>query len=632
MALRWRSSIERLMLLGLVLLIGIGSLSFVPLFYLLRSVQTSFGELTIHAKVLSAAAYEMEINVVGTAQGVLNYLESGAPASRQRVDKGEFDFWTFHKRYAMLAGTARERAFGEQIADRYRAFVALGRTLMQDWDQQRVEVAKLELLEERLFGYLPGGESSAINLSFAGAALVRPTLLYINRATALGKEEKQTLDAPPERMSMEPQQLLDQVEAMGVDAAPLASRDHALNLQLLLRDAVRIVPRVMDERHRFKGNERRFTALRSELDNLLDEGLQPLAEQSLSVAAQTANDSVKVASYIVLGMLATYAMVGFFIGRRLLRAVGVPLKKLVDATDHATRGNLKFRVAPMRFNEFDVVGNRFNLMLQTLEQTTVSKQRLETAQHELQQVNATLRAEMNDHSRSQRALRHSQERLRALAAHRESVREEERRRIAREVHDSLGSALTAIKMQLGLAMSAISDNSDYQTAATRINEADTVASGATTAVRAIINDLRPSALDHLGVWPAIEQQLEDLQRLSGLSCELDIAEDVERMQLSTQEAIAIFRIVQEALTNVVKHARARNVRITARLDDNSLELGVRDDGVGFFPESSSRTGYGLLGMQERAFQLGGNLSMAAAPQSGTLVLLVIPHNAVPQAR
>jgi two-component system sensor histidine kinase UhpB len=149
--------------------------------------------------------------------------------------------------------------------------------------------------------------------------------------------------------------------------------------------------------------------------------------------------------------------------------------------------------------------------------------------------------------------------------------------------------------------------------------------GATQAVNRIIGDLRPSVLDHLGVWAAIDWYAAQVLPDAGIACRPEVAPDVEARTIDADRATAIFRIVQEALTNVVRHAEARQVTIRAGLDGDTLMLEVHDDGKGIADHPSLDVAAGgLMGMRERARRLGGELSVASAPSGGTAVLLRLP--------
>lgn len=221
-------------------------------------------------------------------------------------------------------------------------------------------------------------------------------------------------------------------------------------------------------------------------------------------------------------------------------------------------------------------------------------------------------------------LRRSQEMLRDLSAHHESVREEERASIAREVHDELGQTLTAIKLQL--SMLAFGDSNARQ-GAPRPGAIEAIKSEVDEAinmVRNVVSALRPKALD-LGILTAIEWLVEEFQRRSAVPCELKIPDD-GKLEVDGGRAIMLFRILQESLTNIARHAGAARVSVALSWDKRAIVLSVADDGAGFDPQAArARKSFGLLGMRERALIAGGALSIESAPGAGTRLSVTIPR-------
>ena len=210
------------------------------------------------------------------------------------------------------------------------------------------------------------------------------------------------------------------------------------------------------------------------------------------------------------------------------------------------------------------------------------------------------------------ALCQSREKLRELAAHLERVREEERKRIAREVHDELGSLLTGIKAHLSVAI-------DHGVHGAKpidklLVEAVKLTDVATETVRRVITDLRPSVLDHLGVWAALEWYVDQVQQRTELHCACTISESTAATQLNSEQSTMVFRIVQEALTNVVRHAEATNVTIRAMRQDESIKVEIEDNGKGIDAERLlASTSWGIVGMHERARYFGGELKVMGTP-------------------
>jgi len=213
--------------------------------------------------------------------------------------------------------------------------------------------------------------------------------------------------------------------------------------------------------------------------------------------------------------------------------------------------------------------------------------------------------------------------LRALSARLRSAREEEGTRIAREIHDELGGALTGLRWDLekiDKALDGLTDSFQLAEARNRIGIMTTLIETTITSVRRIAAELRPGVLDDLGLVAAIEWQIEQFQSRSGLKCHL--TSNVNEIELDREKATAVFRILQEILTNVLRHARATNVYVKLGRNKHYFELEVKDDGRGITESQrlNSRS-LGLLGMKERALLVGGDVRVIGKEGAGTTVVV-----------
>lgn len=234
-----------------------------------------------------------------------------------------------------------------------------------------------------------------------------------------------------------------------------------------------------------------------------------------------------------------------------------------------------------------------------------------------------IQRDVTDRVRAAEELEQSRTELRALAARLQAIREEERTRIAREIHDELGQALTALKLDLawmGSNRPRGGRNSGEMQAidpsmTARIDETMQI-------VRRIASELRPSVLDQLGLEAAIEYLVQDAKQRTGMAITLH-AQEFPR--LPDDVASHAFRIIQEALTNVTRHSKATRVDVAVRRAGGALVLGVSDNGVGFAPDTlSGLHSLGLVGMRERALACGGVLMVQGKPGEGTSIVVTIP--------
>jgi PAS domain S-box-containing protein len=227
---------------------------------------------------------------------------------------------------------------------------------------------------------------------------------------------------------------------------------------------------------------------------------------------------------------------------------------------------------------------------------------------------------------TEEALRASREQMRALAGRLQAVREEERTNIAREIHDELGGALTSLKIDFSLlTKSALKiENEAVRTSLLAGMDSMVKFIDATIhTVRRISMELRPGVLDDLGLVAALEWQLKDFEKRTGIRSEFIVPE--EEISFDAELSTVLFRIFQEALTNVARHSGATEVRVRLRMDADSPTLEVEDNGKGIEKEKIlSSKSLGLLGMRERAQMFGGRITVTGTPGIGTTVTVEIP--------
>lgn len=220
-------------------------------------------------------------------------------------------------------------------------------------------------------------------------------------------------------------------------------------------------------------------------------------------------------------------------------------------------------------------------------------------------------------------LRRSGQELRRLAARLDSIREEESKRIAQEIHDELGQSLTVIKLGLsGLALQV--DEAEQKQ---KLEELAESVSTTMQTVRRIARELRPSMLDGLGLQAAMESHIEEFQKHTGIECQLEI-QDLEHPP-EKERAVALFRIFQEALTNVARHSGASKATVMLdepQADPGVVRLQIVDNGRGFDILARRQQSLGLVGMRERALNIGGDLSIESQVGQGTVIRVCVPSD------
>ncbi|WP_454835437.1 PAS domain-containing protein [Pseudomonas lini] len=220
---------------------------------------------------------------------------------------------------------------------------------------------------------------------------------------------------------------------------------------------------------------------------------------------------------------------------------------------------------------------------------------------------------------AEKQLKESHAQLRQLSSYRETTREEERKRIAREIHDELGQQLTALRM--GISLLRLQFGKDQPLLVERVQALMGRIDETIQVVRNVATSLRPSALD-MGLTSALEWLVSEFFHNTGIPCQLRASS--ARLELDDERATAIFRVIQESLTNVARHAQASRVDIHLECSAEHVFIEVRDNGKGFDPKQLSKRTLGMLGMRERGYMLGGTVTVDSSPGQGVCVQVKIP--------
>jgi PAS domain S-box-containing protein len=229
--------------------------------------------------------------------------------------------------------------------------------------------------------------------------------------------------------------------------------------------------------------------------------------------------------------------------------------------------------------------------------------------------------DITERKRAEKKLKKTGIRLQNLASHLQSIREEERTTIAREIHDELGQILTVLKIQITLLSKKLRE--DQKELKNKLSYASGIIDSTVEKVQRITAKLRPNILDELGLIPAIEWQAQEFQKVTGIQCSISLPN--EEIQLEDEKSTAIFRIFQEALTNVIRHSSAKTVSILINIKNGLMVLRIKDNGHGINPEQIyAIKSLGIIGMKERALILGGEVTIEGIPGKGTVVTVEMP--------
>lgn len=347
--------------------------------------------------------------------------------------------------------------------------------------------------------------------------------------------------------------------------------------------------------------------------------------QAESEAFAPAQQLQQQALLLSLVSVAVAIMFAWFSVRAVVRPVGA----LTGAAERIAGGDLSESVAVTRRDEIGRLARAFETMRLRLRD---SLERIQGWNRELEEAVTRRTRELEQ---SKQAIGKLYEELRQKERARGfllqkviTAQEEERRRIARELHDETSQALSALAM--GIEAAAADPRADAEGLKARLAALKPLVIGTLEEVHNLIFDLRPACLDDLGLVAALQWYAE--KRLAGLGIVFQLVVEGQEARLPNQMEAAVFRVVQEALTNIIKHAEADRVSIRIAFAPSRLELAIADDGRGFDVERTRGHelgigGYGLLGMQERVDLLGGTLTLTSRPGEGTHLAVVVPLGA-----
>ena len=337
-----------------------------------------------------------------------------------------------------------------------------------------------------------------------------------------------------------------------------------------------------------------FSRIFSALGNRNVYMLVGIPENSIYLAANRllAHNLILLGAVTLIAILATWFGGDLFVLRQV--------RAMVAAATRLANGDLSSRTGlGQGTGELDLLARTFDDMATALERRELQRQQ------------------------SEKELRNSREQLRNLSSHLESVREEERTRLAREIHDELGQALTALKMDISWLIKHRVDEADSVLKKTRSMEG--LLDATIRTVQRLSGELRPGLLDDLGLAAAIEWQAEEFQNRSGIACEVMV--NLQEVLISRDHATAIFRIFQETLTNVIRHAKASRVEVRLDAQGDRLVLEVKDNGRGITEnEIKNPKAFGLIGMRERVLALSGECIISGQAGNGTTIVVNVPLN------
>ena len=304
---------------------------------------------------------------------------------------------------------------------------------------------------------------------------------------------------------------------------------------------------------------------------------------------------------IGLFILLFAGIIAVFISRSAIK----PVLSLTDAVKKFSIGDLTERTKVYADDELGLLAATFNKMAD-----------------EIMQQTTRLKSELSEREKIEIELEQSREKLSKLSSYLQAAREDERKMIAREIHDELGQALNTLKLRVAMLKDDIPDG-NTQTII-KISQINELIDNVITVVKKLITELRPQLLDDLGLSAAIEWYVTEFEKNSGIKCFIFF--EKEQFNFNPDLNISIFRIIQESLTNVARHSRATKVDISYYETENSIIFSIIDNGIGIKPEDlSGSNSFGIIGMKERIKYWQGDISFLGK-DTGTTITVTIPKS------
>ncbi len=406
-------TIKTKIITGLLIIVGIGTISLLVVYDRLTTLKQAMDELGDLRQPMSAATYEMEVNVNGITLAVFKYLDAREPLFREWVSRDEQDFERFLAAYHQLSITPREQGFGAEINRHYREFKSLGRALLRKRDEQSVlfdvsasNIEQMDVildtkLQPRADEHTSDGSAKVIAVIDMEAAIAEVALWVTNYRHTQKEKHKELVF----KHDLEFRATFERFVHL-----PLTTEEHRwaweLNrlytlVRFMLKDVIVLEDTLRTQRQQFIDQ-------RVAIDRLLDTEIQVLAEQNLRVPRVHADQTAQTALRTVQIVIPVFALIGASLAALLIRTVTRPIDTLIHGTKTVGQGNLTYRLPMPGRDEFTVLASNFNQMVGQLEATTVSKARLEASEARLQDTVADLHKEIDERVRLQESLRRNE--------------------------------------------------------------------------------------------------------------------------------------------------------------------------------------------------------------------------------
>ncbi len=577
----------------LVLCIIIGLVSYTQT----REVRQKLGEVTQVREPLNSAVYGLENNVVETAFAALGHSATGDRKFREALESSTRRFEENRGRYIEITRLGQEAGSGAVLADGLARFhnMAADHVHLKDrlTGQMDTLLATMEKLERLLTDRIQASVTVNDPIAYRRLQVVLEMQIQVNAITkGLGNFLLTSDTAFVSRIRSAETKFK---HFAGVYQVVLLSREEkvwSVELRRRSQEISALLGVIIGLQQQRTVLLTEFFALYRDLRLVINEGVQTETERGLAAAKADVIAAGEAANARILAVLLLSVAFGIVAGVVTTRSITRPLRHMVSVMDAVARGDRLRKVELTSGDEFRSLGESFNHMTARLAEA--ERQRLDG--------------------------------LRIFAASVQRAQEEERARISRELHDDLCQRLSGMKFRVEALEGDVSPAGEQISG--HLHEVTQELDRSIAEVRRISSNLRPSVLDDFGIVAALRLLCKDFEKRQGISAVLDVDPGVPA-QIDGHIEIAMYRIAQEALANIARHARASAVSVRLEAAGTNLRLVVQDDGKGFSQEDvgqarGSGRGSGLISMRERSELLGGSLDIRTTAGGGTGISVSIP--------
>ncbi len=634
-------TVRRKIGLGIALIVVLGAIPLLIVYQGLAELRRSLHAVTYIEAPTLEAAFEMEVNALEKAAGVLTYLESGDDADRLSVERDQRDFQEYYDAYVELAPqTPASRELAERVAKKYQEFVTLAERMMADRDIERQRfsdvmehIQQIDRMLDRMQNRIDDRSLGAFE-RLAGALELEADLAELGIGLATYRHTRRPgdrvlLQTNKERFESELRRMLS-LEGLTPD-----ERRRLVEVEAAYQEMRAGIQDVLLHDDRIVAASSEFAIVRAALDDILDDEVQRQALDALALPARTADAAVAVVAKRIWILLPLFVLAAGILAFLLARTLMGRVSRLASGTEAIRRGDLGYRIPVTGHDELSDLGRDFNLMVERLEETTVSKVALESSESRLRAANKELRHEIAERLRAEEAERRARadlHRAQLLAAMGSLVAG-----VAHEVRNPLfgiSSTIDAIEARLARRGS----RGDFAGHLSVLRgEMDRL----TTLMRDLLDYGKPARL-HLAptslgrVIDRAAQAARPIAERTGAAVRIDVPADFDAFKLDEDRMVQVFG---NLIDNAIRHAPGGVVCVAAippAAGDAGIAIEVRDEGPGFAPEDLERVfepfftrrvqgvGIGLSIVERVVHQHGGSVEARNREGGGAVLTVRLP--------